>query len=136
MEPAMELSGAKMRVARPTSDLTAGRRFYMEGLGLELLGAFEDHDSFNGVMLGFKGQPFHIEITCEHGAGDIPAPSTEDLVVFYVPDREAWQAVVARMENLGYAPVKSGNAYWDKNGVTFADPDGFRVVLQNAASPV
>lgn len=50
MEPAMELSGAKMRVARPTSDMAAARRFYMEGLGLQLLGGFEHHDGFRVVL--------------------------------------------------------------------------------------
>jgi YycE-like protein len=29
--------------------------------------------------------------------------------------------------------VKSFNPYWDGNGCTFEDPDGYRVVLQNAA---
>src|SRR5262245_158380 len=28
--------------------------------------------------------------------------------------------------------VKAFNPYWDKQGKTFEDPDGYRVVLQNA----
>ena len=132
----MELAGAKLRVARPTSDMAAARRFYMDGLGLQELGAFEGHGAFDGVMLGFAGQSFHIEITYEHAAHEMPLPSPEDLIVFYVPDEAAWQGVVTRMKSLGYGPVKAGNAYWDRTGATFADPDGFRVVLQNAASPV
>ena len=132
----MELSGMKLRVARPTSDMAAAKRFYVDGLGLQELGAFEGHGSFDGLMLGFPGQSFHLEITYEHAAHDIPEPSIEDLVVFYVPDEAACQAVVTRMKSLGYAPVKAGNEYWDRVGVTFADPDDFRVVLQNAASPV
>ncbi len=35
------------------------------------------------------------------------------------------------MKNAGYEPVPSYNPYWDKHGVTFADPDDYRVVLQN-----
>ena len=35
------------------------------------------------------------------------------------------------MKNAGYEPVQSYNPYWDKNGLTFADPDGYRVVIQN-----
>lgn len=35
-----------MRVARPTSNMAAARRFYVKGPGLQLLGGFEDHDSF------------------------------------------------------------------------------------------
>ena len=39
--------------------------------------------------------------------------------------------MIERMKRRGYEPVISFNPYWDKNGVTFADPDGYRVVLQN-----
>jgi hypothetical protein len=35
----------------------------------------------------------------------------------------------------GYQPVPAFNPYWDRQGLTFADPDGYRVVLQNAAWP-
>jgi hypothetical protein len=29
--------------------------------------------------------------------------------------------------------VPSFNPYWDRDGVTFEDPDGYRIVLQKAA---
>ncbi|WP_416171653.1 hypothetical protein [Haematobacter missouriensis] len=35
----------------------------------------------------------------------------------------------------GHEPVPSFNPYWDRGGRTFEDPDGYRVVLQNAAWP-
>jgi hypothetical protein len=37
------------------------------------------------------------------------------------------------MEKAGHKPVTAFNPYWDKNGKTFEDPDGYRVVLQNTA---
>nr|WP_276203219.1 hypothetical protein [Pseudoponticoccus marisrubri] len=40
---------------------------------------------------------------------------------------------MARMEAAGYDPVEAANPYWDRQGVTFEDPDGYRTVLQNAA---
>jgi len=36
------------------------------------------------------------------------------------------------MRAFGYAAVPAYNAYWDQLGVTFEDPDGYRVVLQQA----
>ena len=33
----------------------------------------------------------------------------------------------------GFTPVPSFNPYWDRLGRTFADRDGYRVVLQRAA---
>ena len=41
-------------------------------------------------------------------------------------------AAVAPLENAGHKPVKPFNPYWDNKGRTFEDPDGYRVVLQNA----
>jgi hypothetical protein len=53
--------------------------------------------------------------------------------VFYLPDPAEWHAGVQRMRDAGFTPVASFNPYWDRDGVTFEDPDGYRVVLQRAA---
>lgn len=34
------------------------------------------------------------------------------------------------MADAGHEPVPAFNPYWDRQGVTFEDPDGYRVVLQ------
>jgi len=46
------LTGAQLRVARPTNDLDAVIRFYRDGVGFDVLSEFHDHDGFDGVMLG------------------------------------------------------------------------------------
>ena len=122
-----------LRVARPTNDLDGVVRFYRDGLGLQELYRFEDHAGFDGVMLGRPGEAYHFEFTRAHGHDAGRAPTEDNLVVFYLPDRADWDAAVARMERHGYCPVRSFNPYWDKEGVTFEDPDGYRVVLQNEA---
>lgn len=121
-----------LRVARPSDDLDALKHFYMDGLGLELIDQFKSHDGFDGIMMGKAGWPYHFEFT--HAAGHVAgkAPTEDNLIVFYMPDRAVWQAATARMEAAGYAPVTSFNPYWDVNGKTYEDPDGYRVVLQNA----
>jgi hypothetical protein len=53
--------------------------------------------------------------------------------VFYLSDRAEWEAAVQSMRDAGFEPVAAFNPFWDRNGVTFEDPDGYRVVLQNAA---
>jgi len=53
--------------------------------------------------------------------------------VFYIPDRTEWQEAAQRLEQLGYPPVQAFNPYWEIQGKTFEDPDGYRVVLQNAS---
>lgn len=60
------------------------------------------------------------------------APSKEHLLVLYIEDRQEWQRAVERAEGAGAERVESGNPWWGVRGVTFEDPDGWRVVLQNA----
>lgn len=122
-----------LRVARPTDDLPALLVFYCDGLGLQLLSSFADHNGFDGVMLGHAAAPYHLEFT--HRAGHVAgrAPTADNLLVFYLPDAATWRAAVQRMATHGFAPVPADNPYWDERGRTFEDPDGYRVVLQQAA---
>ncbi len=107
--------------------------FYRDGLGFEVLGGFEDHEGFDGVMLGHRDAGYHLELTHQRGHRVGRAPNAEHLLVFYLPDAEAWRRLVARLEAQGHEAVPSNNPYWDRRGKTFEDPDGYRVVLRNAA---
>ncbi len=133
MNPHADLGKTHLRVARPTDDLARVVKFYRDGLGFEVLGEFRDHDGFDGVMLGRNGAAYHLEFTRKAGHAAGRAPTEDNLLVFYLPDPAEWRAAVARMEEAGYSPVASFNPYWDQHGRTFEDPDGYRVVLQNAA---
>lgn len=123
----------KLRIARPTHRLKFLSEMYAEGLGLQMLGEFHDHEGFDGVMLGHPNHNWHLEFTSSHHPAG-KAPTRDNLLVFYYPDPEEWQDRCICMEKAGFQPVKSLNPYWDPNGQTFEDPDGYRVVIQNAAS--
>lgn len=129
MAQSPDLKTAHLRVARPTDDLEAVLRFYRDGLGFEILYRFEDHEGFDGVMLGHEGAAYHLEFTRKAGHPVGRAPTEDNLLVFYLEESEAWERAVARLERHGYAPVPAFNPYWDRNGKTFEDPDGYRVVL-------
>jgi catechol 2,3-dioxygenase-like lactoylglutathione lyase family enzyme len=120
-----------LRIARPTDDIDRLLPFYGAGLGLQVLYRFEGHDEFDGVMLGAPGAPYHFEFTrsTRHAAGR--APTQDNLLVFYLPDAKVWRAAVERFRAAGFEPVAAFNPYWDRNGLTFEDPDGYRVVLNN-----
>ncbi len=120
----------QMRVARPTDNLSDVVEFYRDGLGLEVLGSFEDHAEFDGVMLGRPGAEYHLEFTTKKGHVAGRAPTKDNLLVFYLPDPDEWQQAVDRMVDYGHEPVESFNPYWEERGATFEDPDGYRVVLQ------
>ena len=126
---------AHLRVARASDDLDAVVKFYRDSLGFEVLFEFSDHDDFDGVMLGFKGAGYHLEFTRQAGHRAGRAPTKENLLVFYLPDVEEFDLAVSRMINAGHRPAAAHNPYWDIKGKTFEDPDGYRVVLQNASWP-
>lgn len=129
------LRSAHLRIARPTDRMEAIIRFYRDGLGFTALGAFEDHDGFDGAMLGHPGAPYHLEFT--HKAGHVVgrAPTDDHLLVFYLPVREEWERATRHMEAHGHEPVPAFNPYWDRRGRTYSDPDGYRVVLQHGGWP-
>uniref|UniRef100_UPI0035CC354F VOC family protein n=1 Tax=uncultured Sphingomonas sp. TaxID=158754 RepID=UPI0035CC354F len=126
------MTAAKLRVARPTDDIEALLPFYRDGLGLEILYRFSGHDGFDGVMLGLPGAPYHFEFTRSHGHVAGRAPTQDNLLVFYLPEPAQWRDAIARMETSGFASVPPFNAYWDQLGRTFEDPDGYRIVIQQA----
>jgi len=121
-----------LRIARPVSDLARTEAMYCAGLGLQVLGRFEDHEGYDGLMLGRAGMCCHFEFTYRRAHPVSPAPTTEDLSVFYLPDTVEWKNACASMLAAGFQQVASSNPYWDVRGSTFEDPDGYRIVLQNA----
>ena len=125
-----------LRVARPTDRLEEVVKMYTEGLGLEVLGSFDDHDGFDGVMVGRKGCSYHLEFTRERGKTAGGSPSPEHLLVFYEEDGDAWEARCDAMEAAGFERVVAHNPYWEGCGRTFRDVDQYCVVVVNGPSPV
>lgn len=132
----MALATAHLRIARPTDNIAALLPFYRDGLGFEVLFQFQDHEGFDGLMLGHKKAGYHLEFTRAHGHAAGRAPTQDSLLVFYLPRAEDFDAAVGRMGECGFGAVKAFNPYWDRCGTTFEDPDGYRVVVANAASPI
>jgi hypothetical protein len=125
-----------LRIARPVTDLASTQSMYCRGLGLNVLGSFVDHAGFDGVMLGSPDVPYHFEFTaCRHHPV-APSPTVEDLTVFYIPDCSIWQDACTRMKSAGFVQIAAFNPYWDLQGCTFRDSDGYRIVLQNAESAI
>ena len=121
-----------LRIARPVRDLAVTQAMYCGGLGLRVVGSFHDHDGFDGVMLGVAGSDYHFEFTSSQKHRVVPTPTAEDLVVFYIPTSTEWQSACANMLAAGFKQVVAFNPYWDIRGRTYEDPDGYRIVLQNA----
>jgi len=119
-----------LRIARPSRDLHAAERFWVDGLGLDVLLRMDD--SAEGghalLMVGWRGAAWHLELVGDPSGETPPAPTEEDLLVLYL-DGAIEEDVISRLTGAGGTLVAARNPYWDEWGVTIADPDGYRLVL-------
>lgn len=106
---------------------------YRAGLGFDELGRFADHAGFDGVMLGQAGLDYHLEFTVCRAHPLAPAPTPEDLLVFYLPQAAQWESACQSVLAAGFIEVAPYNPYWRQHGRSFADHDGYRLVLQCAS---
>ncbi len=122
-----------LRIARPTDNLEKIVEMYCRGLGYKIIASFNDHAGFDGTILGIDSHNYHLEFTHCRGHSAGKAPTEDNLLVFYVPDKVQWLERCMAMESAGFLRVNSFNPYWDVSGKTFQDIDGYRVVIQNEA---
>ena len=120
----------RIRLARPSLDLSAAERFYVDGLGLSLLYRHEAEtpDEFSLLMLGLPGALWHLELTHSARHSVQPTPTADDLLVLYLGEPVSAQTL-AHLQACGGVQVPALNPYWDEWGVTIQDPDGYRSVL-------
>ncbi|NQU49067.1 MAG: VOC family protein [Planctomycetes bacterium] len=122
----------RFRVARPTDQMPRIKTFYIEGLGLTERGSFQNHDGYDGIILGIDESSYEIEFTTHLTGSPCHAPSQDNLLVFYLRDAAAVAQVVLRMSQLGIEPVVPENPYWITRASTFEDADGWRVAIVNS----
>jgi catechol 2,3-dioxygenase-like lactoylglutathione lyase family enzyme len=131
-----DLSGSHLRIARPSRDLRAAERFWVKGLGLEVL--FRADGSAGGghalLMVSWPGAAWHLELVGDPEGETPPAPTEEDLLVLSV-DGEVDEDLMARLTDAGGVRAAARNPYWDQWGVTITDPDGYRLVLSTRSWP-
>lgn len=114
-----------LRIARSTGSIEDARRFWVEGVGLDVL--LEVNGSGHHLlMLGWADAGWHLELVLD--ADVARTPTDEDLLVLYLTD-DADDRLVEQLVVQGGRRVRARNPYWDERGVTIEDPDGYRLVL-------
>lgn len=126
--PSVTTLGGKthLRIARPSRDLVAAERFWVDGVGLHVLCRVTDGHRL--LMVGWPSGTWHLELVEDSDVE--PCPTEEDLLVLYLGQPVAAE-LLARLRSSGGRQVTSRNPYWDEWGVTFQDPDGYRLVLSH-----
>lgn len=121
----------KLRTARHTANLQPIIDFYCGVLDLEILGEFHNHDGYDGVFIGNRGSDWHLEFTV---SSEKPQhePDDDDLLVFYAESDAEFEHLVGQFSSNNIEPVAAKNPYWNANGKTYTDPDGFRIVISKA----
>lgn len=120
----------KFRHARHTHQLEPIIDFYTKIIGLDILGDFKNHEGYDGVFLGKKGENWHLEFTVSW-IQPLHRPDEDDLLVFYPQSQAEFMAIVERVAKANIRPIQPKNPYWKRNGITLLDPDGFGVVIVN-----
>jgi hypothetical protein len=122
----------QVRVARPTSAFAATVAFYRDLVRLPVLGEFEDHGGFSGVIFGLPDASRQLELVSHHDTK--PSPTTEDQLVLYLGSESDVAAVASRLEAGGFEAQSPLNPYWTADGARcFVDPDGYWLVLSSSS---
>lgn len=118
------------RYARHTNNLEQLKSFYIDVLGLELLGGFENHNGYDGVFIGKQEENWHLEFT---QSDEVPNHTfdDDDLLVFYPNSKLEFDLLKEKLEHHSVQFVISKNPYWSENGIQFLDPDGFGIVISH-----
>ncbi|MFE3867741.1 VOC family protein [Flavobacterium sp. LS2P90] len=120
----------KLRIARHTNDLEKIKSFYIDILGLELLGTFDNHDNYNGVFIGKPNLDWHLEFTKSNDLANHTFDE-DDILVFYTETFLEHKKLINNLLNGSFLTITSKNPYWNENGKMFLDPDGYRIVISD-----
>lgn len=118
------------RFARHTNNLEPLKSFYCNVLGLEILGGFENHDGYDGVFIGKVDENWHLEFTKSSEIVEFNF-AEEDILVFYPNSKLEYELLLEKLKHYSVELIKAKNPYWNENGISFLDPDGYRIAISH-----
>lgn len=117
-----------LRIARHTNKIEELKVFYIEIIGLKILGEFQNHESYDGVFIGKEDLNWHLEFTTSKDKSNQKIDD-DDLIVFYPESKSEYENVIERIKARQIKIINAKNPYWNQNGILIHDPDGFGVVI-------
>ena len=120
----------KLRFARHTNNLEKIKSFYINILGFEILGSFENHNNYDGIFIGKPKLDWHLEFTKSNETVNFNF-SEEDYLVFYSENKLEYNRILEKISKNNIEFITSKNPYWNENGKMILDPDGFGIIISN-----
>lgn len=117
-----------LRVARHTDNLKEIENFYVNVLGFELLGGFENHNNYDGIFIGKSGLDWHFEFTQSKEKAQ-HSFDQDDVIVLYPKSIEEYNRLLKKLLETNISAITANNPFWNENGKMFLDPDGYRIVV-------
>jgi catechol 2,3-dioxygenase-like lactoylglutathione lyase family enzyme len=120
----------QLRVARHTDDLNKAISFYVDILGLENLGSFQNHNDYDGIFIGKSNDNWHLEFTCSN---EPPQHNfdEDDIIALYPESKKAYDQILESLNKNNIKTYTAKNPYWNENGILVKDYDGFNVIISN-----
>ncbi len=118
------------RFARHTNNLQKLKSFYIDVLGLELLGGFENHNGYDGVFIGNPDENWHLEFTQTNEIVNHTF-NEDDILVFYPNNKIEYELILEEIKKHSIEFITAKNTYWKENGLMLLDPDGYRIVISH-----
>ncbi|VXC34787.1 conserved hypothetical protein [Flavobacterium sp. 9AF] len=118
----------KFRFARHTNNLENLKSFYIDLLGLEYLGSFENHSDYDGIFIGKPNLDWHLEFTKSNELITFNF-GEEDYLVFYPETIQEFEKIRSKLVENNIPSILSKNPYWNENGIIFNDPDGYSIII-------
>ncbi len=120
-----------LRIARHTNNLEKIEDFYVNILGFEPLGGFQNHATYDGVFIGKLGLDWHFEFTQSEAKANHTFDE-DDVTVLYPKTILEYNNLVKSILENNISIITSKNPYWNENGKMFLDPDGFRIIISDS----
>ncbi|QHC85536.1 prolyl endopeptidase [Empedobacter brevis] len=120
----------QFRSARHTNRIKEIETFYTKILNLDILGDFKNHNGYDGLFIGKANTDWHLEFTTSSDEVNHQFDE-DDCLVFYPETQNEYEAVIKNLEFYRIEPIQAKNPYWNINGISFLDPDGFVVIVSS-----
>ena len=118
----------EFRCAGHTQKIESLIYFYTSVLNFEILGKFINHNGYDGVFLGIKGENWHLEFTQSDETPNSKFDE-DDALVFYPKTQKSYDEILGNLKKFEVPVLEAKNPYWRDKGICFEDCDLYKIIV-------